>query len=222
MSAGLSADPPFQYPPPRLLPFERYMPGSFIGVFGALRSGKTLMACRLGVTLARSLGLDLVSNIPVVGARRVAALDDLAALRGAVLIWDEVQVSLDSREWASDDARRLTRDMILWGKRGIVCVYTSPSFATVDVRLRRLTQYVYVTAGRFRRAGVDYAVYRWHEHPYADDVLVERYRFALRLSDWYGVYDTLYGASAGDTLAILPAPSSPSLSPVPAPVRRRG
>jgi len=201
----------------RLLPFERYMPGAFVGVFGALRSGKTLMACRLGVSLARSLGLDLVSNIPVAGAQRVATLDDLAALRGAVLVWDEVQVSLDSREWASDDARRLTRDMILWGKRGVICVYTSPSFATVDVRLRRLTQYVYVTAGRFRRSGVDYAVYRWHEHPYADDVLRERYQFALRLSDWYGVYDTLYGAAPGDTLAILPAPA-----PALAPARRRG
>ena len=212
MSVGLSADPPL-----RLLPFERYYPGAFIGIFGALRSGKTLMACRLGVSLARILGLDLVSNIPVRGARRVSTLDDLAALRGAVLIWDEVQVSLDSREWASEAARCLTRDMILWGKRGVVCVYTSPSFATVDVRLRRLTQYVYVTAGRFRRAGVDYAVYRWHEHPYADDVLCERYRFALRLSDWYGVYDTLYGASPGDALAILPAPA-----PALAPARRRG
>ena len=160
----VSADPPL-----RLLPFERYHPGAFVGVFGALRSGKTLMACRLAVCLARSLGLDLVGNIPVRGARRIFTLDDLAALRGAVLVWDEVQVSLDSREWASDGARQLTRDMILWGKRGIVCVYTSPSFATVDVRLRRLTQYVYVTAGRFRRSGADYAVYRWHEHPYADE-----------------------------------------------------
>jgi len=209
----VSADPP----PPRLLPFERYHPGAFVGIFGALRSGKTLMACRLGVTLARTLGLDLVSNIPVAGARRVSTLDDLASLRGAVLVWDEVQVSLDSREWASDDARRLTRDMILWGKRGVVCIYTSPAFQTVDVRLRRLTQYVYVTAGRYRRSGADYAVYRWHEHPYADDALVERYRFALRLDAWYGVYDTLYGASAGDTLAILPAPA-----PALAPARRRG
>ena len=205
--------------PLRLLPFERYYPGSFVGVFGALRSGKTLMACRLAVCLARSLGLDLVSNIPVAGARRVATLDDLASLRGAVLVWDEVQVSLDSREWASEAARALTRDMILWGKRGVVCVYTSPSFQTVDVRLRRLTQYVYVTAGRFRRSGADYAVYRWHEHPYADDALVERYRFALRLSDWYGIYDTLYGASPGDTLAILPAPAP---APALAPARRRG
>jgi len=213
MNAGPSVDPPL-----RLLPFERYMPGAFVGVFGALRSGKTLMACRLGLVLARSLGLGLVSNIPVAGARRIFTLDDLAALRGAVLVWDEVQVSLDSREWASEAARALTRDMILWGKRGVICVYTSPSFATVDVRLRRLTQYVYVTAGRYRRSGADYAVYRWHEHPYADDVLVERYRFALRLSDWYGIYDTLYGASAGDTLAILPAPApAPSL----APARRR-
>jgi hypothetical protein len=210
----VSADPPL-----RLLPFERYHPGAFVGVFGALRSGKTLMACRLAVCLARTLGLDLVSNIPVLGARRVTTLDDLAALRGAVLVWDEVQVSLDSREWASEAARCLTRDMILWGKRGVICVYTSPSFQTVDVRLRRLTQYVYVTAGRFRRSGVDYAVYRWHEHPYADDVLVERYRFALRLSDWYGIYDTLYGASPGDTLAILPAPVP---APALAPARRRG
>jgi len=209
MSVDRTADPPL-----RLLPFERYRPGAFVGVFGALRSGKTLMACRLGCSLARSLGLDLVSNIPVVGARRVSTMDDLAALRGAVLVWDEVQVSLDSREWASEAARCLTRDMILWGKRGVACVYTSPSFQTVDVRLRRLTQYVYVTAGRYRRGGADYAVYRWHEHPYADDALVERYRFALRLSDWYGIYDTLYGASPGDTLAILP-------SPAPAPVRRR-
>jgi hypothetical protein len=38
----------------------------------------------------------------------------------------------------------------------------------------------------------------------------------LRLSDWYGVYDTLYGASAGDTLAIFPAPA-----PALAPARRR-
>jgi len=212
MSADRTADPPL-----RLLLFERYHPGAFVGVFGALRSGKTLMACRLGVTLARSLGLDLVSNIPVRGARRVATLDDLAALRGAVLVWDEVQVSLDSREWASEAARCLTRDMILWGKRGVVCIYTSPAFQTVDVRLRRLTQYVYVTAGRFRRSGADYAVYRWHEHPYADDVLVERYRFALRLDAWYGVYDTLYGAAPGDTLAILPSPA-----PALAPARRRG
>jgi hypothetical protein len=214
MNAGPSVDPPL-----RLLPFERYMLGAFIGVFGALRSGKTLMACRLAVCLARSLGLDLVSNIPVTGARRVATLDDLASLRGAVLVWDEVQVSLDSREWASEAARCLTRDMILWGKRGVICVYTSPSFQTVDVRLRRLTQYVYVTAGRFRRSGTDYAVYRWHEHPYADDVLVERYRFALRLDAWYGIYDTLYGASPGDTLAILPAPAP---APALAPARRRG
>jgi len=212
MSVDRTADPPL-----RLLLFERYHPGAFVGVFGALRSGKTLMACRLGVTLARSLGLDLVSNIPVRGARRVATLDDLAALRGAVLVWDEVQVSLDSREWASEAARCLTRDMILWGKRGVVCIYTSPAFQTVDVRLRRLTQYVYVTAGRFRRSGADYAVYRWHEHPYADDVLVERYRFALRLDAWYGVYDTLYGAAPGDTLAILPSPA-----PALAPARRRG
>ena len=211
MSADRTADPPL-----RLLPFERYYPGVFVGVFGALRSGKTLMACRLGVTLARSLGLDLVSNIPVAGARRVSTMDDLAALRGAVLVWDEVQVSLDSREWASEAARALTRDMILWGKRGVVCIYTSPAFQTVDVRLRRLTQYVYVTAGRYRRSGADYAVYRWHEHPYADDVLVERYRFALRLDSWYGVYDTLYGAAPGDTLAILPAPA-----PALAPARRR-
>jgi hypothetical protein len=175
------------------------------------------MACRLAVCLARSLGLDLVSNIPVAGARRITTLDDLASLRGVVLVWDEVQVSLDSREWASEAARCLTRDMILWGKRGVICVYTSPSFATVDVRLRRLTQYVYVTAGRFRRSGVDYAVYRWHEHPYADDVLVERYRFALRLDTWYGVYDTLYGAAHGDTLTILPSPA-----PALAPARRRG
>jgi len=214
MNAGPSVDPPL-----RLLPFERYMPGAFIGVFGALRSGKTLMACRLAVCLARSLGLDLVGNIPVRGARRIFTLDDLAALRGAVLVWDEVQVSLDSREWSSEAARCLTRDMILWGKRGVVCVYTSPSFQTVDVRLRRLTQYVYVTAGRFRRSGADYAVYRWHEHPYADDVLVERYRFALRLDSWYGVYDTLYGAAPGDTLAILPAPAP---APALAPARRRG
>ena len=211
MSADRTADPPL-----RLLPFERYRPGAFVGVFGALRSGKTLMACRLGCSLARSLGLDLVSNIPVAGARRIVTIDDLASLRGAVLIWDEVQVSLDSREWASDAARALTRDMILWGKRGVVCIYTSPAFQTVDVRLRRLTQYVYVTAGRYRRGGADYAVYRWHEHPYADDVLVERYRFALRLDAWYGVYDTLYGASAGDTLAILPSPA-----PALAPARRR-
>jgi len=212
MSVALSADPPL-----RLLPFERYTPGAFVGIFGALRSGKTLMACRLGLVLARSLGLDLVSNIPVAGARRIVTIDDLASLRGAVLVWDEVQVSLDSREWASEAARCLTRDMILWGKRGIVCIYTSPAFQTVDVRLRRLTQYVYVTAGRYRRSGADYAVYRWHEHPYADDVLVERYRFALRLDAWYGVYDTLYGASHGDTLAILPAPA-----PAPALARRRG
>jgi len=212
MNVGPSVDPPL-----RLLPFERYYPGAFIGVFGALRSGKTLMACRLAVCLARSLGLDLVGNIPVRGARRIFTLDDLAALRGAVLVWDEVQVSLDSREWASEAARSLTRDMILWGKRGVICVYTSPSFATVDVRLRRLTQYVYVTAGRFRRSGADYAVYRWHEHPYADDVLVERYRFALRLDTWYGVYDTLYGAAHGDTLTILPSPA-----PALAPARRRG
>jgi len=215
MSAVMDADLPL----PRLLPFERYMPGAFVGVFGALRSGKTLMACRLAVCLARSLGLDLVGNIPVRGARRIFTLDDLASLRGAVLVWDEVQVSLDSREWASEAARALTRDMILWGKRGVVCVYTSPSFQTVDVRLRRLTQYVYVTAGRFRRSGADYAVYRWHEHPYADDVLVERYRFALRLDSWYGVYDTLYGAAVGDTLAILPAPAP---APALAPARRRG
>lgn len=185
-----------------LLPFERYAPGDFIGLFGALRSGKTLGAVRLAMLLSRRYGLPVASNIPVTGAGLLRSLDALLALRGAVVVWDEVQASLDSREWSSAQSKALTRELIMFGKRGLIVVYTSPAFANVDVRIRRLTRYVYVTRRRLRVSGSDYAVYQWCTHWYADDVLTPVYQFALRLSDWYGCYDTLYGANSGESLVL--------------------
>lgn len=180
----------------RLLPFESYYPGDFIGVFGPLRSGKTLGAVRLALLLSARYGISVASNIPVRSSSLLRALDDIQALRGAVVLWDEIQVSLDSREWSKSSARDLTRDLMLWGKRGLIVVYTSPAFATVDVRVRRLTRRCYVAS----RAGV-YTVYDVYDHTLADDVLTWRYRFGLRRSVWYGAYDTLYGAG-GESLKI--------------------
>jgi hypothetical protein len=179
-----------------LLPFETYAPGDFVAFTGPLRSGKTLGAVRLALVLSARYAIPVASNIPIRTASVLRSLDDIQSLRGAVVVWDEIQVSLDSREWAKSSARDLTRDLMLWGKRGLIVLYTSPAFATVDVRVRRLTRRCYVASRRG-----PYTVYDVYDHPLADDVLVWRYRFGLRRSSWYGAYDTLYGA-AGESLKI--------------------
>ncbi len=176
--------------------------GDFIGFFGALRSGKTLGAVRLGVLLAQRHGLRLVSNIPVRGADMVRSLADVQSLRDAVFVWDEVQASLDAREFAQAASVTLTRDLIMWGKRGLILLYTSPAFRTVDVRLRRLTRHCYITSARYASSSGVYVLYEYWRHPYGDDVLSSVSSYAVRIDDWYGAYDTLYGRDPGQSLVL--------------------
>jgi hypothetical protein len=182
---------------------KSYRNGDFIGFFGALRSGKTLGAVRLANLLSRRHNLPIVSNIPVVGmAERISTLEQVQSLRNVVFVWDEVQASLDSREFAQAASVTLTRDLIMWGKRGIILLYTSPAFKTVDVRLRRLTRHCYITTARLTNKSGTYVLYEYWRHLYGDDVLNRLSGYAVRINDWYGSYDTLFGRDPGESLVI--------------------
>ena len=196
-----------------LLPFERALgPGEFVLYTGRLRSGKTLAAVRLATLLAARLSFRLAANIPVTGGILLHTLEDLLDLRDAVVVWDEIQASLDSREYASQVSRLLTRELILFGKRGIVLLGTTPAFAMVDTRLRRLTYHVHRTVRRLSWAGQTWATYDYYRHPAGDDVLRYVTSYALCHSRWYGTYDTLYGRDAHHDLVLV--------SRAPAPPRR--
>lgn len=129
------------------------------GYIGLIGQGKTMLAVREAVTLARRRGALLASNIWVeapgvevvrltVGDEGLGGLPELLSRsrvegRGVVLLVDEIGIIMPARfwqtgmsidlMWAVSQSRKLAADLI----------YTAQDVEQVDAFLRRLTQWVH-------------------------------------------------------------------------------
>ena len=119
--------------------FMTFRPGSVVAITGDLGSGKTMCAVRL-LLAEYAAGRHVVANIPTVFAPRARFLEHFTEIKRTSILWDEMQESLDSREYRNNVTA--TRKAIFLRKRGNVLFYTVPDISMVDKRIRLLTNYV--------------------------------------------------------------------------------
>lgn len=205
-------------------PKLQYYPGTFAASTGFLRAGKTMNAVRIAAMLYRR-GWPVVSNVSIQFARRIQYIQELLEVRQSVIVWDEIQATLDSRDWGSDKARNLTQEGILFGKRGNIVLYTCPHFGMVDVRFRQLTQWVYTCRKvQFREQPVSVLELYWY--PGVGEVYTLVSKRLMYHRNYYGLYSTLDEKVALTNNPSVSVPSSSRrsspLSPSPREAQPRG
>lgn len=135
-------------------------PGTFIGIQGTLGSGKTLNMTRIGA-LCRASGQTVYSNYETSFARPIDSIPHMFTIRNSVLLIDELQSILDSREFKNNAS--LTQWIVIVRKLGLSIVYTTQFLGQVDLRVRHVTEYVYACEKTFFRGkpATKVAVVRW-------------------------------------------------------------
>lgn len=125
-------------------------PGTFISFTGTLGSGKTLNMSRIGA-LAAASGQKIYANYDCVFAERIDSIKHLFSLRNAVLLLDELQSILDSREFKGNAA--VTQWVLIVRKLGLSVLYTTQFLGQVDLRVRHVTEWIYLCEKKTLRSG---------------------------------------------------------------------
>lgn len=114
-------------------------PGTFIAFQGVLGAGKTLNMSRIAA-LAAMNGQKVYANYDCF-AERLQSIAHLYRVRNAVILLDELQSILDSREFKNNAA--ITQWILITRKLGLSILYTTQFLGQVDLRVRHVTSWVY-------------------------------------------------------------------------------
>lgn len=121
-----------------------YEPGMVICFMGTLGSGKTLHMSYQAYWAARLLGAPVYGNYEALypGFNRLNGLRHLTTVENGLLSLDEMQSILDSRSFSKNVD--ITQWILLIRKMGLGLFYTTQHIDFVDIRLRQITDFVFV------------------------------------------------------------------------------
>ena len=110
-------------------------------------SGKSYAAIKLAETMDKSFG---VNRIVFTAEDFIALLkkDDLA--KGSIVIWDEVGVGLNSKQWFSMFNKVVNWVLQVFRRRNLIVLFTTPDAKFIDSDTRRLIH------GEFLAKGIDH------------------------------------------------------------------
>lgn len=179
-------------------------PGTIIANTGLLRMGKTMNATRLAY-VEHLAGSKVYTNYDTAFSERIQNMPQLFNVKEGVIVLDELQATLDSREFSKNIG--LTHWLTLIGKMGLSLIYTAQHFGMVDLRVRQLTGWLYMAEKKFYPNGQPATVLALYSVSPMGMALLQR-RFIMPHKPLYRLYDTfdrrvVLGKSAGE-LAISP------------------
>lgn len=121
-----------------------YEPGMVIAYMGTLGAGKSLHMSYQAYWANRLLGIPVYGNYEALfpGFQRLRGLRHLCTVENGLLAIDEMQAILDSRSFAKNVD--ITQWLMLIRKMGLGLFYTTQHIDFVDVRLRQITDFVFV------------------------------------------------------------------------------
>lgn len=113
------------------------------GFFGSMRAGKTMGAVVWSMYLSAITGQEIWSNIPKLSIKYqyFEKWKELRRVRNAIVLFDEIDTTIDSRNWGSGDQIFFTHLFKQMGKLGITLLYTSQRAHMVEKRIRDQTDY---------------------------------------------------------------------------------
>jgi hypothetical protein len=118
------------------------MAGLIIGSYGYQRSGKSLISFMLAENYYKK-GLPVYTNVDVKGYNKISSLDDLPFNFEPKVLWlDEINMFLDSRDWADNKESSIFFNTI--GKQNILLLITCPMPDMLEKRIRNQHNYVFL------------------------------------------------------------------------------
>lgn len=119
------------------------------GFVGNQRAGKTLSAIMEALEYQEKVERDyqiptsIYANFPC-NFQYIAFEDwqELLEIKNAIVIFDEIDTAIDSRNFKSKDQMRFTHWFKQNGKKGITLLYTAQKFDLVEKRVREQTEFV--------------------------------------------------------------------------------
>lgn len=135
-------------------------PGTFMCFQGVLGAGKTLSMTRVGAA-AYASGQRVYANYSTCFAEPITSILHMFDLRDSVLLLDELQSILDSREFKNNAA--LTQWILIVRKLGLSILYTTQFLGQVDLRVRHVTEWVYCCekASLFGKQATKQTIVKW-------------------------------------------------------------
>lgn len=118
---------------------------SVVEYIGNQGAGKTLKAVRDGTDLAKKYNCTIHTNIPsFVAAGRNMGLKiryfeswkELLSVYNTIIVWDEMHVDIDARNFKSRDQMLLTHFFNQLRKRGNHLLFTTQRDRQIDIRIR--------------------------------------------------------------------------------------
>jgi len=153
-----------------------------IGITGDLGAGKTLSGVILSNFIARTIGVELKSNMErMIGSDVVRSMKEVWQLNNCVFLWDEMWLTADSRLWKNNVA--MSQFIMLTRKKGLIIIYTAQMFGQVDKRIRGVTDYV-ITCEK-REEGI------WLSFLHMYSGTIGRRYLIPEPSQFYSLYNTL-------------------------------
>lgn len=109
---------------------------------GFLGAGKTLGASIYAKLYQERSGCTLYSNYGLIGSKPFTSLSDfkdIAVQDSSILVLDEAHIDLDARSFSTNHVKYFTQLSYYLRKLRCTLILTSPSFADLDSRIRRIT-----------------------------------------------------------------------------------
>lgn len=159
-------------------------------VNGALGHGKTLYSVAFAMGLSNMCNMPLYSNIWIdhPNYRPIVSIEHFARITHAVVLMDEAHRNLDSRLWSKN--KEITDAVIYNRKRMKHCLYITPSYGNLDLRLRQIVPLLVVCTRERARSAITaswYDVQRASATGALPRVLVRRIEDP---TPFYGLYNT--------------------------------
>lgn len=113
------------------------------GAVGNQRSGKTLGTVSWVRWLSELSDQPVYSNTPLQFPHKIfREWTDLKNIENALILYDEIDTAIDSRNFKSEDQNKFTHWFKQLGKRGLTLFYTTQRLHMVEKRVREQTDYI--------------------------------------------------------------------------------
>lgn len=133
----------FEYIRQRIKHNKNFM-ASIVGQTGSGKSYATLRAMELLMNKPYHL---IVKNVCFTALEFMDRLNSGELEKGDVLIWDEVGISLSSKEWQSVSNKLVNYTLQTFRHLNLITIFTTPHFSFIDASSRRLFHSVWETMG---------------------------------------------------------------------------
>lgn len=113
-----------------------------VAFVGNLGQGKTYSMSILASYLHQRFALPIFANYGLKNAERLKTFNDVLNAQNGVVCLDEAHIFLDSRGFKDPKSQKTTHWLLQTRKKDLIVMYTTQNFGQVDIRMRRITDYL--------------------------------------------------------------------------------